>query len=57
MLPPIAWKRITLISRVTYHFQRRNIEDYRKAVIYFDEATRLDPEYALAYAERSEAWS
>ena len=40
-----------------YHFQRRNIEDYRKAVSHFDEATRLDPQYALAYAERSEAWT
>jgi TolB-like protein len=40
-----------------FHFQRRNLEDYRKAVDYFDEAIRLDPDYALAYAERSEAWT
>jgi TolB-like protein/Flp pilus assembly protein TadD len=40
-----------------HHFQRRNIEDYRKAVTYFDEAIRLDPEYALALAERSEVWT
>jgi serine/threonine-protein kinase len=40
-----------------FHFQRRNLEDYRKAVGYFDQATQLDPNYALAYAERSEAWS
>src|SRR5213078_993477 len=40
-----------------FHFQRRNLEDYRKAVGYFDQAIRLDPTYALAYAERSEAWS
>ena len=40
-----------------FHFQRRNLEDYRKAVGYFDEAIRLDPGYALAYAERSEAWT
>jgi TolB-like protein/Flp pilus assembly protein TadD len=38
-----------------YYFQRRNLEDYRKAVAYYDEAIRLDPDYALAYAERSEA--
>ncbi len=38
-----------------FHFQRRNLEDYRKAVDYFDQAIRLDPNYALAYAERSEA--
>jgi TolB-like protein/Flp pilus assembly protein TadD len=40
-----------------HHFLRRNIEDYRKAVTYFDEAIRLDPEYALALAERSEVWT
>src|SRR5437899_5543407 len=40
-----------------YHFERRNIEDYRKAVSHFDEAIRLDPQYALAYAARSEAWT
>src|SRR5437016_390108 len=40
-----------------YYFQRRNLEDYRKAVGYYDEAIRLDPNYALAYAERSEAWT
>jgi TolB-like protein len=40
-----------------FHFQRRNVEDYRKAVSHFDEAIRLDPNYALAYTERSEAWT
>jgi serine/threonine-protein kinase len=40
-----------------FHFQRRNLEDYRKAVGYFDQAIGLDPDYALAYAERSEAWT
>ncbi len=40
-----------------YYYQRHNLEDYRKAVGYFDEAIRLDPDYALAYAERSEAWT
>src|SRR3984893_10590791 len=40
-----------------YYFQRRNLEDFRKAVTHFDEAIRLDPDYAMAYAERSEAWS
>jgi len=38
-------------------FLRRNLEDYRKAVGYLDQAIRLDPDYALAYAERSEAWT
>src|SRR5947207_1692128 len=40
-----------------YYFQRRNLEDYRKAVSRYDEAIRLDPDYALAYAERSESWT
>src|ERR1700731_366368 len=40
-----------------YQLQRRNLEDHRKAVAYFDEAIRLDRDYALAYAERSEAWT
>src|SRR6185295_14840050 len=40
-----------------YYLQRRNLEDYRKAVSHFDDAIRLDPDYALAYAERSEAWT
>jgi TolB-like protein/Flp pilus assembly protein TadD len=39
-----------------YYFQRRNLDDYRRAVAHFDEAIRLDPDYALPYAERSEAW-
>src|SRR5882724_4031560 len=40
-----------------FYFQRRNLEDYQMAVGFFDQATRLDPDYALAYAERSEAWA
>ena len=40
-----------------YYFQRRSLEDYRKAIGYFDQAIELNPEYALAYAERSEVWT
>jgi TolB-like protein len=40
-----------------FHLQRRNVEDYRKAITYFDRAIELDPNYALAYADRSEAWT
>jgi TolB-like protein len=40
-----------------YYFGRRNLEDYRKAVGYYDEAIRLDQDYGLAYAERSEVWT
>jgi TolB-like protein/Tfp pilus assembly protein PilF len=40
-----------------FYFQRRSLEDYLKAVSFFDRAIHLDSEYALAYAERSEAWT
>jgi TolB-like protein/Tfp pilus assembly protein PilF len=40
-----------------FHLLRRNAEDYRKAIPYYDQAIELDPEYALAYAERAEAWA
>ena len=40
-----------------FYFVRRNLDDYRKAVGFFDRAIRIDPDYALAYAERSEAWT
>jgi TolB-like protein len=40
-----------------FHFLRRNLEDYRKAITYYDQAIQLDPNYALAYAERSELWT
>jgi TolB-like protein len=39
-----------------FYFQRRNLQDYRKAVAEFDRAIMLDPDYAVAYAERAEAW-
>jgi len=40
-----------------FHLVRRNVEDFRKAIDYYDRAIELDPEYALAYAERGEAWA
>jgi TolB-like protein len=40
-----------------FHLVRRNVEDFRKAIGYYDKAIELDPEYALAYAERAEAWT
>ncbi len=33
-----------------------NETDLRKAIVYFEEATRLDPDYALAYAQLANAW-
>jgi serine/threonine-protein kinase len=40
-----------------FYLVRRNVEDFRKAIGYYDEAIQLDPHYALAYAERAEAWA
>jgi TolB-like protein/cytochrome c-type biogenesis protein CcmH/NrfG len=39
-----------------FYLVRRNVDDFRKAINYYDEAIQLDPNYALAYAERAEAW-
>jgi serine/threonine-protein kinase len=38
-----------------FYFERRNLEDFRRSIGFFDRAIQLDPNYALAYAERSEA--
>jgi TolB-like protein/Flp pilus assembly protein TadD len=38
-----------------FYLVRRNAEDFRKAIDYYDQAIQLDPNYALAYAERAEA--
>jgi serine/threonine-protein kinase len=38
-----------------FHLLRRNVEDFRMAIGYYDQAIQLDPHYALAYAERAEA--
>jgi serine/threonine-protein kinase len=38
-----------------FYLVRRNTEDFRKAIDYYDQAIQLDPNYALAHAERAEA--
>ena len=40
-----------------FYFNRRTAEDTRKAIGYYEEAIRLDPRYALAYAKLSSAAS
>ena len=37
-------------------YMRGNIDDTRKAIEFYDEAIRLDPKYALAYAELGNSW-
>jgi TolB-like protein/Flp pilus assembly protein TadD len=38
-----------------FYFNRRTADDFRKAIGYYEEAIRLDPRYALAYAKLSRA--
>ena len=38
-----------------FYYNRRTADDYRKAIGYYEEAIRLDPRYALAYAMLSNA--
>ncbi|HEY8011733.1 MAG TPA: hypothetical protein VIE67_12145 [Rudaea sp.] len=40
-----------------FYFEHRDVDGWRKALGFFDEAIRLDPNYSLAYAERAETWS
>ncbi len=40
-----------------FYHQRENEADLRKAIAQFSEATRLDPQYVLAYAALSETWT
>ncbi len=34
-----------------FHFYLRTADDFRKAIVYYEEAIRLDPRYPLAYAK------
>ncbi len=40
-----------------FYYSRTNEDDFRTAIQQFESATRLDPGYALAYAELSRTWS
>jgi serine/threonine-protein kinase len=39
-----------------FYFQRQTVENVRKAIAFLQEAVRLDPNYALAYAKLGQAW-
>ena len=39
-----------------FYFQQQTAESIRKAISFAEEAVRLDPNYALAYAKLSQAW-
>ncbi len=44
------------LQQGTFYFRLSTEEGTRKATEFFDEAIRLDPRYALAYAQLSAAW-
>ena len=39
-----------------FYFQQQTAESVRRAITFLEEAVRLDPNYALAYAKLSQAW-
>jgi len=39
-----------------FYFQQQTAESIRKSITFLQEALRLDPNYALAYAKLSQAW-
>jgi serine/threonine-protein kinase len=39
-----------------FYFQQQTAESLRKAITFLEEAVRMDPNYALAYAKLSQAW-
>jgi serine/threonine-protein kinase len=40
-----------------FYFQEQTAESVRRAITFLQEAIRLDPNYALAYAKLAQAWS
>ena len=44
------------LQQGTFYFRLSSEEGTRKAIGFYDEAIRLDPRYALAYAQLSVAW-
>jgi serine/threonine-protein kinase len=46
----------TALQQGNFYLSRVNQEGFRKAVEFYNEAIRLDPTYALAYANLSIAW-
>ena len=44
------------ILQSDFYFQQQTAESIQKAISFAQEAVRLDPNYALAYAKLSQAW-
>lgn len=47
----------TALLQANFHANRQTQADYRKAIDYYNEAIRLDTDYALAYAGLAVAWT
>jgi TolB-like protein len=43
--------------KARYHFTKRTGEDLRKSIEIYEEAVKLDPEFALAYVGIAESWT
>jgi TolB-like protein/Flp pilus assembly protein TadD len=44
------------VLQADFYFQQQTAESVRKAITFLQEAVRLDPTYALAYAKLGQAW-
>ncbi len=44
------------VLQADFYFQQLTAESVRRAIQFLEEAVRLDPNYALAYAKLSQAW-
>ena len=44
------------VLKSDFYFQQQSAESVRQAITFLQEAVRLDPNYALAYAKLSNAW-
>jgi TolB-like protein/Tfp pilus assembly protein PilF len=46
----------TAVLQSDFYFQQQTAESVRQAITFLQEAVRLDPNYALAYAKLAQAW-
>ena len=44
------------VLQADFYFQQQTADSVRKSISFLQEAVRLDPKYALAYAKLSQAW-
>lgn len=55
--PTDSTKAYTLYLRARVHWNERTLEGVKKAIRYFEEAIRLDPDFALAYSGLADCYS